>query len=370
MQVDKHKFDDRPPDEITYDTDEQGYIALLRQRNHSLTDDLRDCQRAVDEAASAAGAGDSPATVKLKAAQFAQLLDENRRFFVIQDHQRLENARLSQELTHEKRVRELDTATAETLRRKLSASDAALVNLENALSIAERERDEAKILTGAPWAANVRVEQAEARCTQLEIALEQSNTELAKTKAAQTAHSDERIHDSHKMTYHDEDTKGPDRQGYYCDHCRKFQSYLFDGQPCHVAYAPQRVFTYSPDGHCFENGFCTHCDGKQKWLTEHRKGRICTRDKYLGDNQKETTETVNHPPHYGGDTTYEAIKVIEAWQLGFCLGNVVKYISRADSKGNALEDLKKSAWYLAHEIEERERLGQKWKKHARPESKK
>ena len=33
---------------------------------------------------------------------------------------------------------------------------------------------------------------------------------------------------------------------------------------------------------------------------------------------------VNHPAHYGGDTTYEAIKVIEAWSLGFCLGNTVK----------------------------------------------
>jgi len=41
------------------------------------------------------------------------------------------------------------------------------------------------------------------------------------------------------------------------------------------------------------------------------------------------SEAVNHPPHYGGDTTYEAIKVIEAWNLGFRLGNVLKYIRRA-----------------------------------------
>jgi len=60
---------------------------------------------------------------------------------------------------------------------------------------------------------------------------------------------------------------------------------------------------------------------------------------------------VNHPSHYGGDTVYEAIKVIEAWQLGFCLGNTVKYIARAGKKGAALEDLKKAAWYLNHEIE-------------------
>jgi hypothetical protein len=39
------------------------------------------------------------------------------------------------------------------------------------------------------------------------------------------------------------------------------------------------------------------------------------------------------PAHYGGaDNPYEAIKVIEAWKLGFCLGNTVKYISRAGKK--------------------------------------
>lgn len=62
-------------------------------------------------------------------------------------------------------------------------------------------------------------------------------------------------------------------------------------------------------------------------------------------------ENVNHPAHYGGDTTYEAIKVIEAWELNFCLGNAVKYICRADKKINRLEDLEKAAWYLNREIE-------------------
>lgn len=63
------------------------------------------------------------------------------------------------------------------------------------------------------------------------------------------------------------------------------------------------------------------------------------------------SEQVNHPKHYGGENNpYEAIKVIEAWGLGFCLGNVVKYISRAGKKGNYMEDLKKAAWYLNREI--------------------
>jgi hypothetical protein len=65
-------------------------------------------------------------------------------------------------------------------------------------------------------------------------------------------------------------------------------------------------------------------------------------------------EQVNHPQHYGGqDNPYEAIKVIDAWELGFSLGNTVKYISRAGKKGKdkELEDLRKALWYLQHHIE-------------------
>ena len=65
-------------------------------------------------------------------------------------------------------------------------------------------------------------------------------------------------------------------------------------------------------------------------------------------------EQVNHPQHYGGENNpYEAIKVIDAWDLGFSLGNTVKYISRAGKKGKdkELEDLRKALWYLQHHIE-------------------
>mgnify|MGYP003345731868 CR=1 FL=1 len=65
-------------------------------------------------------------------------------------------------------------------------------------------------------------------------------------------------------------------------------------------------------------------------------------------------EQVNHPGHYGGsENVYEAIKVIEAWELGFHLGNTVKYISRAGKKetDKELQDLKKAAWYLQRHIE-------------------
>ena len=64
-------------------------------------------------------------------------------------------------------------------------------------------------------------------------------------------------------------------------------------------------------------------------------------------------EMLNHPNHYGGeDNVYEAIKVIDAWELGFSLGNTVKYISRAGKKNpdKELEDLMKAKWYLEHHI--------------------
>lgn len=65
---------------------------------------------------------------------------------------------------------------------------------------------------------------------------------------------------------------------------------------------------------------------------------------------------VNHPEHYGGkNNQYEAIKVIEAWELGFCLGNVIKYISRAGKKDDILQDLKKAKWYLDWEIKKLEK---------------
>lgn len=67
-------------------------------------------------------------------------------------------------------------------------------------------------------------------------------------------------------------------------------------------------------------------------------------------------EQVNHPAHYGGaDNPYEAIKVIEAWGLGFCLGNAVKYIARAEHKGATLQDLKKARWYIDREIQRMEK---------------
>lgn len=62
------------------------------------------------------------------------------------------------------------------------------------------------------------------------------------------------------------------------------------------------------------------------------------------------SDMVNAPPHYKA-AGIEAIDVIEAFDLGYHLGNVVKYILRSGRKGPALEDLKKARWYLDRAID-------------------
>ena len=67
-------------------------------------------------------------------------------------------------------------------------------------------------------------------------------------------------------------------------------------------------------------------------------------------SEEQQADNVNHPAHYkiGG---IETIDFIEAKQLNYNIGNVVKYITRADHKGNRKEDLLKARWYLNREIE-------------------
>lgn len=67
------------------------------------------------------------------------------------------------------------------------------------------------------------------------------------------------------------------------------------------------------------------------------------------------TETVNHPAHYNAHPSgVECIDIVE--HFGFNLGNAIKYIWRADQKGDAYEDLQKAAWYVQREIDLRRRV--------------
>lgn len=68
--------------------------------------------------------------------------------------------------------------------------------------------------------------------------------------------------------------------------------------------------------------------------------------------EPEHFDSVQRPRHYVSKTGLEAIDVIEAFDLGFKLGNVVKYVLREKGKAG-LEDLMKARWYLDREIKER-----------------
>lgn len=62
-----------------------------------------------------------------------------------------------------------------------------------------------------------------------------------------------------------------------------------------------------------------------------------------------TDKNVDHPQHYQSEKI-EVIDVIEAFGLGFSLGNSIKYILRAEKKGNKKQDLEKAVWYITREI--------------------
>lgn len=93
--------------------------------------------------------------------------------------------------------------------------------------------------------------------------------------------------------------------------------------------------------------FCSTCEGygssKSKWVS---KDYVITPNSMSPSER----EAVNHPAHYNTGK-YEVIDVIEDWQLGFNAGNAVKYLARAEHKGNPVEDLEKAAWYVRREIE-------------------
>lgn len=65
------------------------------------------------------------------------------------------------------------------------------------------------------------------------------------------------------------------------------------------------------------------------------------------------SKNVNHPVHYQSKNGIEAIDVIEAFDLDFCLGNVVKYVLRCGKKDNEIQELEKAKWYLEREIKTR-----------------
>jgi hypothetical protein len=95
-------------------------------------------------------------------------------------------------------------------------------------------------------------------------------------------------------------------------------------------------------------------ESKQQWKLVH----VATSDNSIEaaianelpiTMEEPKADPVNHPAHYkvGG---IETIDFIEAKRLNYNTGNAVKYITRADHKGNRKQDLEKAIWYLQREL--------------------
>jgi hypothetical protein len=106
------------------------------------------------------------------------------------------------------------------------------------------------------------------------------------------------------------------------------------------------------------NNYADTCPKHRGWRTKKLladKLRVASTPTLLTESAvpvRPEPNTVDHPRHYNVGKI-EAITVIEDWNLGFNLGNAVKYIARADHKGNAVEDLKKALWYIQRELDRR-----------------
>jgi hypothetical protein len=69
---------------------------------------------------------------------------------------------------------------------------------------------------------------------------------------------------------------------------------------------------------------------------------------------EEANNMVDHPKHYQG-SNFEVIDIINDYKLNFELGNAIKYILRAEKKGNKKQDLEKAIWYLRYELSKLEK---------------
>ena len=120
---------------------------------------------------------------------------------------------------------------------------------------------------------------------------------------------------------------------------------------------PNAEYIWSSDGVTIKNGKEETFISKDVVFTT--KDSDLAREFFKREQILKDTDQVNHPNHYGGvNNPYEAIKVIDAWNLDFCLGNTVKYISRAGKKddNSEIQDLEKAQFYLNHRIKQLKEL--------------
>ncbi len=99
-------------------------------------------------------------------------------------------------------------------------------------------------------------------------------------------------------------------------------------------------------------GVCEKCGEEMRF---DNLASMCNTCFLVGPEFKDKIDLVNEPPHYMAGPV-ECIDLIESLELGYHLGNVLKYLYRHKRKGG-LEDLKKARWYLDREIDRQELRG-------------
>jgi len=118
-----------------------------------------------------------------------------------------------------------------------------------------------------------------------------------------------------------------------------------------VQYLMDEIRNMSPDSHPLSSAQ-RRVKSDQELMDDFDRDLV-DMDRILEDEyrmQGQPADMVNHPPHYtaGGIETidYMEAKLTPEGFRGYCLGSVIKYVSRAGLKGDANEDLKKARWYL------------------------
>lgn len=102
-----------------------------------------------------------------------------------------------------------------------------------------------------------------------------------------------------------------------------------------------------------KNVFRNRIDRLVQKLSDREQMTLTQKDfESLRKKRMKQIDVINQPPHYKQHPSgIEQIQITE--HMNFCLGNAIKYIWRADHKGNSQEDLQKAKWYLEREIERR-----------------
>lgn len=98
------------------------------------------------------------------------------------------------------------------------------------------------------------------------------------------------------------------------------------------------------------SGYFVSFNGKQTpQFSSFKEAWKSAYETIVADNLANTPDMVNHPPHYTVKG-FEVIDIIDAFGLNFNMGNALKYLLRADRKGNKKQDIQKALWYLQREI--------------------